>query len=715
MSFSISIDTGGTFTDLVLADRDSIRGLHKALTTPGDPFGGIQAALEEAARVERLSVAELLGRCETIVYATTHATNAILERRTARTAFVTTEGHRDILLYREGGKQDPFNLACPYPDPLVPRSLCFELPERVLFDGSIARPLDEAAVVAVIERLRTLAVEAVGVCLLWSIANPTHEQRVGELLALHLPDIPFTLSHQVNAKIREYRRASSAVLDASLKPLMRAHLKTIDGRLRALGFRGEPLMVTHLSGGVLGLSEMCDAPIHSVDSGPALAPVAGLVYASAESARAEEDAALDVLVVDAGGTSVDISPTREGRVVYSREKWLGPRWVGHMTGLPAVETRSIGAGGGSIASVDADGLLSVGPRSAGALPGPACYGRGGGEATVTDAALVLGHIDPDYFLGGRMPLAPERARAVLAERVATPLGLSVEDAAAAVLSIFSENIRSFFSEMTIVQGLDPRECMIVAGGGASGLNIVSVARELGVARVVIPTFAAGMSAVGGQFADLFTSAARSLQTTSIAPDRAAIARALDEIDAAAERFFTRVTPHGERRRELVCEARYANQLWELDVLLPPTWRGEDDEDWGELALRFDRLHRSLFSVAEPGAPLEILGLRGEARVTRPRPRLAARGPHVPDRRGADPGPARTTRPRPVRFAGEPVARADVPIYRGGALAVGTRIEGPAILEEETTTIVLDPGAVAIAGPAHYSIEFRGEPTTGDPR
>ncbi|MEZ4280339.1 MAG: hydantoinase/oxoprolinase family protein [Myxococcota bacterium] len=715
MSFSISIDTGGTFTDLVLADRDAIRGLHKALTTPDDPFGGIQAALEEAARVEGLAVSELLGRCETIVYATTHATNAILEGRTARTAFLTTEGHRDILLYREGGKQDPFNLARPYPDPLVPRSLCFELPERVLCDGTIARPLDETAVLAVIERLRTLEVEAVGVCLLWSIANPAHEQRVGELLARHLPDVPFSLSHRVNAKIREYRRASSAVLDASLKPLMRAHLKTIDGRLRALGFRGEPLMVTHLSGGVLGLSEMCDAPIHCVDSGPALAPVAGLVYAGADAARAQETAALDVLVVDAGGTSVDISPTRDGRVVYSQEKWLGPRWIGHMTGLPAVETRSIGAGGGSIASVDADGLLSVGPRSAGALPGPACYGRGGREATVTDAALVLGHIDPDYFLGGRMPLDPERASAVLAERVAAPLGLSVADAAAAVLRVFSENIRSFFSEMTIVQGLDPKECMIVAGGGASGLNIVSVARELGVARVVIPTFAAGMSAVGGQFADLFTSAARSVQTKSTAPDRAAIARALDEIDAAAEGFFARVTSHGERRRELVCEARYANQLWEIDVRLPPGWRGGSEADWEELRSRFDRLHRSLFSVDEPGAPLEILGLRGEARVTRPHPRLAPRIPGAAERRSADSRAARAARPRPVRFAGESDFRADVPIHRGGALAIGTCIEGPAILEEETTTIVLDSGAVATAGPAHYAIELRSEPTTGDPR
>ncbi|MEZ4331036.1 MAG: hydantoinase/oxoprolinase family protein [Myxococcota bacterium] len=732
MPFSISIDTGGTFTDLVLSDEIRIRGLHKAPTTPAEPFEGIRAALEEAARAEGRAVESLLAETATIVYATTHATNAILEGRTARTAFLTTEGHRDILLYREGGKQEPFNLARPYPDPLVPRSLCFELPERVLADGTIARPLDEAATCAVLERLRALEIEAVGVCLLWSIANPEHERRVGALLDASLPSVPYTLSHRVNPKLREYRRASSTVLDASLKPLMRTHLRTIDARLRALGFRGEPLMVTHLSGGVLGLGEMCEAPIHCVDSGPALAPVAGLVYASAEAAfeatapaapaasderRATLPASkLDVLVVDAGGTSVDISPTRDGRVVSSREKWLGPRWIGHMTGLPAVETRSIGAGGGSIASVDAEGLLTVGPRSAGAVPGPACYARGGEHATVTDAALLLGRLDPDYFLAGRMPLSIEQARAAVTRRVAEPLGVDVEEAAAAILAVFGEHLRSFLSEMTIVQGLDPRECLIVAGGGAAGLDVVSVARELGVPRVVIPSFAAGMSAVGGQYADLFTSTARSLQTTSTRPDRAAIEAALEAIDGAAEQFFSQVAADGTRRRELLCEARYANQLWELDVALPADWRGRDEADWRELALRFDRLHSALFSVAEPGAPLELLGLRGEARVTRPHPTLAAHraetGSHSPPPSPAAPRPASH---RGVRFAGEARARASVPVYRGRALPVGARIVGPAIIEEETTTIVLDPGAVAEAAPAHYSIRFSEDTVPGGPR
>jgi N-methylhydantoinase A len=707
LPYSITIDTGGTFTDLVLADEHSIRGLHKAPTTPADPYSGILAALERAAEAEAVPVAELLGACETVVYATTHATNAILEGRTARTAFLTTEGHRDILLYREGGKQQPFNLARPYPEPYVPRSLSFEIPERILSDGRIDRPLDEAATRRVIERLRALEVEAVGVCLLWSVANPIHERRIGELLEAELEGIPFTLSSRLNPKLREYRRASSAVIDASLKPLMRAHLQTIDAQLRALGFRGEPLMVTHMSGGVLALGEMCEQPIHCVDSGPALAPVAGLVYAEAEETESqpEREAASgtgasprDLLVVDAGGTSVDISPTREGRVVYSREKWLGERWIGHMTGLPAVETRSIGAGGGSIASVDVDGLLSVGPRSAGADPGPACYGRGGEQATVTDAALLLGYLDGDYFLGGRMRLDRACAHRALLQGVAEPLGLPVEEAAAAVMTVFSESLRSFLSEMTIVQGLDPRECLLVAGGGAAGLNIVAVARELSIDRIVIPTLAAGLSAVGGQFADVFASFSQSVQTTSAEPDLAAIARAIDEIEVATGAFFERVARRGEQRRELVCEARYANQLWEIDVPLPAGWCGVEEGDFASLSQRFDRLHQSLFSVHQPGETLELLGFRGDARVERPRPRLAARPP------GPSPEPVALRR---VRFAGGSAETVDTPVYRGDRIATGSSIVGPAILEEATTSVVLDPGAVAIAAPAHYAIEVGG--------
>ena len=620
MGFAITVDTGGTFSDLVLADAERILGLYKAPTTPADVFDGVHEALRLAATDHALTVEELLRDTESFVYATTTATNAMLEGRTARTALVTTAGHRDILLYREGGKADPLNIAVPYPEPYVPRSLTFTVDERILADGTVHAPLDESSMRAVLTRLRELDVEAVGVCLLWSIVNPAHELRVGELIGAALPDVEITLSHTLNPIIREYRRASATVIDVSLKPLMRAHLHEVDDRLRELGFRGEPLLATHLSGGVVRLDDMCEQPLHSIDSGPALAPIAGLAHAGVEPAADD----LDVLVVDAGGTSLDISPTRDRQVVYTREKWFGPKWEGHMTGLPAVETRSVGAGGGSIAAVDSGGYLTVGPRSAGASPGPACYGRGGTAATVTDAAVVLGLLDPDYFLGGRLRLEPGLSYAAIESAVAKPLGIGVEAAAEAVITLFSEKTRAFISEMTINQGLDPRRCLLVAGGGASGLNMVAVARELGVPRVLVPTAAAGLSAVGGHYADMVATASRALRTTT---------RDFDDegVNAALRRDRWRVEPTScsgcrrptRRARGASTSAKPATRTSSGSSMSRSATATNfaTTRDVAELGESFDALHHAVFAVNQPGATLETVSWRGDVRIARSRPAL----------------------------------------------------------------------------------------------
>jgi N-methylhydantoinase A len=693
VAYAITVDTGGTFSDLVLADDERVIGLYKADTTPGDVFAGVANALALAAADVGVALAELLGRTSSFVYSTTHATNAILEGRTARTAFLTTEGHPDILLYREGGKDQPLNIAMPYPKPYVPRSLTFELKERVLADGSVLQPLDEAHLLRVIARLAELEVEAVGVCLLWSVVNPSHEARVGELLAAHLPQVEVTLGHRINRISREYRRASSTVIDASLKRLMRSHLTDVDARLRALGFSGEPLMVTHLSGGVQRLDEACEYPLHAVDSGPALAPVSGLTYAAVEPDLGRRD----LIVVDAGGTSCDVAPTRAGRVVYTREKWLGQRFKGHMTGLPAVDTRSVGAGGGSIASVDAGGLLHVGPGSAGAVPGPACYGRGGDRPTVTDAAIVLGYIDPAFFLGGRVTLRDDLARAALARDVATPLGLSVEAAADAVMALYSEHLRAFIADITIAQGLDPREALLVAGGGSAGLNIVMVARELGVPQVLVPSLAAGLSAVGGHYSDIVATFTRGLMTSTSAFDFARVNTALDEIAQEGDTFLARIDDAGETSRELFCEARYRNQLWEIDLPLGDLRRFDGGGAVTTLQDEFDALHEAVFAVRQPGEPVEVLAWRGDVRVHRPRPALPTRA-----ERAAIGGAATS---RQIYFGRTAV---DARVWRAADLGLGDAIEGPAIIEEPTTTIVIPPGARATVRPSHYLIDVGGE-------
>src|SRR5438132_1290447 len=321
---------------------------------------------------------------------------------------------------REGGKLEPFR-QLPYPPPYVPRYLTFELHERMDSEGDVFVELDEQGVLEAISGARGLGAEAVAVCLIWSIVNPAHELRVGELLEREWPEVPFTLSHRLNPIIREYRRASSTAIDASLKPLMQAYLRTMERDLRRAGLEGHIFIATSF-GGAWRPQEVVERPIYSVGSGPSMAPVAALTYAKAE--RSAESA--DLIVCDTGGTTFDVGLVSAGEINYAAETWLGGRWIGHITGIRAVDVKSIGAGGGSIVWIDPGGLLRVGPRSAGADPGPACYGRGGTEPTVTDAAVMLGYLDPGFFLGGRLTLDADAARRAVAT-IAERMGMSVEE------------------------------------------------------------------------------------------------------------------------------------------------------------------------------------------------------------------------------------------------------------------------------------------------
>ncbi|MFM9105581.1 MAG: hydantoinase/oxoprolinase N-terminal domain-containing protein, partial [Chloroflexota bacterium] len=362
MTYRISVDTGGTFTDVVLAAGDGALRIGKALTTPKRAFEGIANALDDLAAALGVSARELLGQTETFTYGTTRSTNAIVEGKTARTAFFTTRGFPDILLLREGGKFDPFK-QIPYPAPYIPRHLTFEIGERIDSEGEVFLPLDEGSVVAAIERCRDLGVQAVAVSLLWSVVNPDHELRVAQLLDERLPGVPYTLSHQLNPVVREYRRSSSCAIDASLKPLMQEHLSQLDGDLRAAGFSGHLFIATSF-GGSWRPGEVIDRPIYSVGSGPSMAPVAAVTYSAAEGAGAGIAASL--LVCDTGGTTFDVGLVNDGQINYTSETWLGGKWIGHITGIRSVDVKSIGAGGGSIAWIDTGGLLRVGPKSAGA-------------------------------------------------------------------------------------------------------------------------------------------------------------------------------------------------------------------------------------------------------------------------------------------------------------------------------------------------------------
>lgn len=677
MPYRISVDTGGTFTDVVVTDESGQFTVGKALTDKQRAFNSIKSGLAVAAEDLGLSVDALLSDTAVFLYGTTRATNGIVERKIARTAFLTTAGFPDILLLKEGGKSEPHNLAMAYPEPYIPRRLTFEVPERINAEGGIETALDETAVRELLETLRSRKVEAIAVCLLWSIANPAHEQRVGELIKEILPAVPYTLSHEINPILREYRRASSTAIDASLKPLMQQYLVTLESDLRDAGYQNDILVSTSF-GGVMHLGDVVQKPIFLVKSGPAMAPVAGQAYVTAE------DLSNDIIVCDAGGTTFDVSLVRDGMVEFSRDTWLGPQWVGDNLGMASVAVHSIGAGGGSIAWVDSGGLLRVGPHSAGSEPGPACYGSGGTEATVTDAAVVLGYIDPQHFLGGRMALDGDAARQAV-DNIAQILGESVERSAFAIMAVANENMIEAIKELTINEGLNPAESTLVAGGGAGGLNIVPIAAELGCRTVLVPRTAGALSASGMQLSDIITETGASKLTATDQFDFDGVNDALAQINGTLDNFATRLAERGitDVSKRYFVEARYRFQVWELEIEVSRD-HFENDEDVAALVQSFHEMHERVFAVTDIGQSVECLNWRG---------RLVANvnAPSLEPSRAAVTQSAKADRERKAYFA---EGLLDTPIYKGDQLDVGAAVAGPAIIEEPTSTLVINPGARA---------------------
>ena len=677
MPYRISVDTGGTFTDVVVTDESGRFTVGKALTDRQRAFASIAAALEVAAEQLGIDATRLLAETGMFLYGTTRATNGIVERKIARTAFLTTAGFPDILLLKEGGKSEPHNLEMEYPDPYIPRRLTFEIPERINAEGGVETALDEAAVRSLLAGFAARKIEAVAVCLLWSIANPAHERRIGELIEELLPGVPYTLSHQLNPILREYRRASSTAIDASLKPLMQAYLLHLETDLRAAGYHNDILVSTSF-GGVMHLRDAVEKPIFMVKSGPAMAPIAGLAYVGAEGLPK------DIIVCDAGGTTFDVSLVRDGQVEFSRDTWLGPQWTGDNLGMASVAVHSIGAGGGSIAWIDSGGLMRVGPHSAGSDPGPACYGRGGDDPTVTDAAVVLGYIDPAHFLGGRMQLDGEAARRVVG-RLAATLSESVERTAYAILAVANENMIEAIKELTINEGINPADSTLVGGGGAGGLNIMPIAAELGCRTVLVPRTAGALSASGMQFSDIITEAGASKLTTTEHFDFDGVNAALGDIDARLEEFAARLRERGftDVTKRYFVEARYRFQVWELEIEVGRS-RFDNADDVAGLIEAFHAMHERVFAITDPGQAVECLNWRG---------RLIAhvKAPDLEPARAGKATRADAQRRRPAYFGQGLV---ETPIYLGEELAPDVVIEGPAIIEEATSTLVVNPGCRA---------------------
>ena len=678
MAFRISVDTGGTFTDMVVLDEAGRLHIGKALTTPDRIFDGMASALAVVADQIGLSPGDLLGRTNILLYGTTRATNAIVTRQTARTAFLTTMGFRETLTLKEGGKHGPHDYSYDYPDPYIPRRYTFEIEGRIGAQGEEVVPVSPKQIRQVVGTLKQRGFEAVAVSLLWSIADPAHELAVGRTLDEMMPGIPYTLSHQLVPILREYRRASATAIDASLKPLMQRHLRDMAEDLKGAGFRGDLLISTSV-GGCQQVDELIARPIHTLKSGPAMAPVAGRAYAAMERLGG------NAIVCDTGGTTFDVGLVRDGSLVYTRDAWLGQRWLGDIIGTSTVDVRSVGAGGGSIAWLDPGGLLRVGPQSAGSVPGPACYGRGGDRPTVTDAALVLGYIDPAYFNGGRLALDRDAAHRVVG-RLAEELGRTPDALAADIMTIANEHMIKAIGEITVNEGLNPRESVIVAGGGAAGFSIMPIARELGCETVILPRLAAALSACGMQYSEIVHEATRSRFTDTAAFDIDGVSAALEAIAADLGSFGAALGSASEARvsTSLFVEARYRAQVWELDTALPSS-RIEGKADLAALAEAFHRAHERVYAVRDEGSPVEFVNWKG--RIT-----ISLFDPPPPPAEAAVPHRAEPTAWRECYFA--ETGRANAPVYRGERLGLGAEIEGPAIIEEPTTTIVVYPGLSA---------------------
>lgn len=664
--YRIAVDTGGTFTDVVVGSNSGQMAVGKALTTYDRVFTGFEAAVRRAANSVGWDGDDVLSNADVIVYGTTHATNAVLTGRVAKTALLVTEGFADTLLLREGGRRDAFDSKAVYPGPYIPRHLTYEITERITAEGEVLVGLDEPQARRALEALRDLGVEAVAVSLLWSIINDVHEARLGELIEEILPGVPYTLSHDANPTIREYRRSSAASIDASLKPLMADHLGNLRADLLTFGFGGDLLVVTS-EGAVLDVADVLDRPVLLLNSGPSMAPLVGAAAAPEQET---------VVVCDMGGTTFDVSLVESGVVRHTRESWLGEPFVGHLTGLSSVAVSSIGAGGGSIAWIDGGGLLRVGPQSARSTPGPAAYGRGGEEPTVTDACVVLGYLDASGFEGGFV-LDRDAAERAITSRITGPLSMTLPQAAQAILDVSANHMATAIRQAALEQGVDPRGALIVAGGGAGAMVAAAIGTLLDAQTVLIPATAGVLAAYGAHRAPIATEFLSPLANDTRSFDAASASRAVADLKVKAAAFAQRFEGVGsEAQFTYFVDARYPGQAWDLRVHLDKAPDTPEAAQVIESAFHEEHDRRNGTSDSKSRVEIITWGVRVEV----PRPDQLSE----PE---SSTGTPEAHRRDSIIFGGQSY---ETPRFRGVTLGPGDTLVGPVVIDQPTTTIVVPP-------------------------
>ena len=674
--YRLGIDAGGTFTDFVLADAAGQVRIFKALSTPQDPTQAIRNGLALITEETGISAQQIVSNADMCINGTTVGLNALIQHRGAKTGLICTRGHEDSIEIRLGHKEDGYRYDAEYPPAtmLAPRYLRRGVSERVLSNGTVYTPMQDEDVREACRLFLREGVEAVAISFVWSVLHPDHEARAAAIVREMMPGVFLTVGSDLYPQVREYTRTSTAIVNAYLGPILHRYVTAIDGYFRDLGAK-HPVRYFQSNGGLALGKVVAAQAVYAINSGPASAPQAAVYIGEPWNER-------NIITIDMGGTSFDITLTHDGKANVSKNI----DFLRYRIGIPMIQVETLGAGGGSIGWIDPMGLMQMGPQSAGSEPGPACYGQDGREPTTTDANLVLGYLNPDGLIGGRLPLDPARARDAIRSRLGEPLGLTVEQAAYGMFTIVNNNMVNGIRRVSVERGYDPRDFVLMGAGGATGAHITALAREMGIRKVLISKLASGLCAYGQIISDV------KYNFMAPAPVRLEGATSAARLDALFHGLEARGTAELEAddftadrisiRRSL--DMRYVGQVHECTVELEPFPINE--ASLGALREAFHQRHEALYTYSERHSAVEVVNVEStlNGRVDRPK-RMS-----LPPGKGAA-SALKGHRPMIFAASGTPAA---TPVYQGDKLGAGDRVIGPAVIEEVTTTIVIEPGWVA---------------------
>lgn len=687
LGFHVGIDVGGTFTDLVASRRDGVLSATKVPTTD-DPSIGILEGLERLGQLaDAGKVHQFLRRVEVIVHGTTVATNAMLTGRGAKTGLITTRGFRDALEMRRGVREKLYDNKYAPPPPLVPRYLRLGVAERVDVSGAVLTPLDAAGLREAVTLLQEHGVESVAVCFMHAYVNGTHETEAAALIRQQWPEVYVCISHELLPERKFYERVSTTSINGFVGPILRRYMSHLEVLLEQNGFTGA-LRIMKSNGGIMSPAVAVQESAHTILSGPAGAVAAATFWSDAGEMP-------NLIVIDMGGTSFDVTLIEERAPLITRDHSIAR----HRLMLPTLDIHTVGAGGGSIAYVDAAGLLDVGPASAGSTPGPVCYGRGGQEPTVTDADVVLGYIDPDFFLGGRMALDRNAAGRAVEQRIADPLGMSMLDAAAGIYDVINAKMGAAIREVSVQRGYDPRRFVLIVAGGASAVHVCAIAHDIGIPEIVITRDPGVFSAFGMLTTDFKHDFVRTFPAVLSVVDVSLLRTIFDEMRCQGERVLAAEgVPTEHRLHMLKLDLRYDGQVHEVELTV-------DEADLEQPGLadvhqKFHARHSAIYAYATENDSVEVVNLRLTSigrtwKTTRPK---------SDERVGEQPA----LKGHRAAYFGHRRESVEVPVFDGGGVGPGANIAGPAIVELLDTSVVIDDH-YDLACDAYGNLRLRAKP------